>query len=549
MRKYLKLMVSVFLIFVILFTSACRRELKDLTEDDAKTTLNSYLKKISISDNQNPVKDIAGAESISLANINKYPLSVETNAEISVEIFTSTEKGGTGNDGWINDIAKRFNESNQNINGKTIGVEIRPIASGLAMDYLTSKTYTPDAFSPSNELWIEMLKSKEITPTLIEKTLVGNTAGVLIKNELYNNLKQAHGEINLAKIAELGISKNITFGYTSPYASSTGLNMLVSILTEFDKKDPLSDNAVNQMIQFQGCVPPALLTTAQMRDSASNGLIDIMVMEYQAYINEPILKDYIFIPMGVRHDSPLYAVKELSDDKTQVLKLFSEFCKNSESQKLAVEYGFNQNKDYVGADITMSGSELYQAQSLWKENKEGGKPIIAVFVADLSGSMQGSPLKSLQNALVGASPYIGQSNYIGLVSYSSSVVRELPITQFDNNQRALFNGVVKKFQSNGSTYTHEALMVAADMVLAAKEQHPDATGMIFLLTDGESNGHYEYKDSAPIIKGLKIPVHCIGFNHGSDELDELSKLVEASYIKADNDDVSYQLKLIFQNGL
>lgn len=549
MRKHLKLIISVFLILGIIFTSGCSGKSDDLSESDAKTTLEAYLKKISVSDNNNPVKDIAGAESISLANINKYPLSVETRADIVVEIFTSTEKGGTGKDGWINDVAEKFNESNYQIDGKTVGVEIRPIASGLAMDYLTSKTYTPDAYSPSNELWIEMLKSKGITTELIEKSLVGNTAGVLIKTELYNNLKQQHGEINLAKILELGISKSITFGYTSPYSSSTGLNMLVSILTEFDKNDPLSDNAINQIVQFQGCVPPALLTTAQMRESASNGMIDIMVMEYQAYINEPKLKDYIFIPMGVRHDSPLYAVKELSEEKTQALNLFAEFCKNPESQKLGSEYGFNQNNDYVGTDITLNGSQLYQAQSVWKENKEGGKPIIAVFVADLSGSMQGNPIKSLQNALVGASPYIGQSNYIGLVSYSSSVTRELPITQFDNDQRALFNGVVKKFQANGSTYTHEALMVACDMLLEAKEQHPDATGMIFLLTDGEANGKYTFEDSESILKGLKIPVHCIGFNQGSDELDELSKLVEASYIKADNDDVSYQLKLIFQNGL
>lgn len=546
MKKSFKFL-AILLIPLLLLTGCGGFE--DLSESDAKETLKSYMKKIKYTENTDLVKDITSSSDLSLASISKYPLSVECRADIKVEIFSSTEKSSSGTDGWLNEIAKRYNSSNKTVNGKSTCVEVRPIASGLAMDYLTSKTYVPDAFSPSNELFGSMLEARGLTVTTIDKKLTGNTAGILIKPSLYDSLKKEHGDLTLQTILDLGIERSITLGYTSPYSSSTGLNMLVSMLSQFDSDNPLSDNAINQMVKFQASVPPALLTTAQMRESAAAGNIDIMIMEYQAYINNDSLKDYVFIPMGVRHDSPLYALGNISDEKKQLLKDFAEFAKSSESQKLATDYGFNGHDEYKGIDVKLDGNQLFKAQTVWKENKDGGTPIIAVFVADLSGSMDGTPVKSLQNALVSASSYIGQGNYVGLVSYSNSVTINLPINQFDSDQRGYFNGAVKKFKSGGSTYTHEALIVAADMIMKAKEKYPEAKPMIFLLTDGEANGWYNYNDSAKILKGLQIPVHCIGFNGGSSELTDLSNLVEASYIKADNEDVAYQLRMMFQSGL
>ena len=545
----IKKIMSVLLLVVLLFSLTGCGGVEDLSQKEAEQTMASYMKKIKVEDNKNPVKDIGGSQDLTLASINKYPLSVDCRADIKVEIFSSTEKASEGKDGWLNDVARNFNKSGKRVNGKSVCIEVRPIASGLAMDYLTSKTYVPDAFSPSNELWAEMLKDRGLEVTMVEKALTGNTAGILVKTSLYNNLKKEHGELTLGRILDLGIERRITLGYTSPYSSSTGLNMLVSMLTEFDNTNPLSDNSIGQMIKFQGSVPPALLTTSQMRDSAAAGNIDIMIMEYQAYINNDKLKDWTFIPMGVRHDSPLYSVKNISEEKVEALKLFSQFAKQNDQQQIANDYGFNANKDYKGTEIKLSGKQLYEAQAVWKENKDGGTPIIAVFVADLSGSMQGNPIKALQNALTGSSSYIGQNNYIGLVSYSDKVTRELPIKTFGTDERQMFNGIVKKWKANGSTNTHEALIVAADMIMEAKKKYPEATPMIFLLTDGEANGRLSYSDSAAIVKGLNIPVHCIGFNSGSSELDDLSKLVEASYIKADNEDVAYQLRLMFQNGL
>lgn len=73
-----------------------------------------------------------------------------------VEIFTSPEKGGTGTDGWLNEMAKAFNGSGYTVDGKGVWVSGRSIASSLVVDYITSGKYVPEVFTPSNEMWISI---------------------------------------------------------------------------------------------------------------------------------------------------------------------------------------------------------------------------------------------------------------------------------------------------------------------------------------------------------------------------------------------------------
>ena len=46
----------------------------------------------------------------------------------------------------------------------------------MAMDYIVSGKYQPDAYTPSNELWGEMMKAQGSKVTLVEKRLVGNVS-------------------------------------------------------------------------------------------------------------------------------------------------------------------------------------------------------------------------------------------------------------------------------------------------------------------------------------------------------------------------------------
>lgn len=522
-----------------------------ISYEDAKTTMNALLSKSKIKTNNNVKVDISSDNlgEVALPDISKYPLSVEGHGEINIEMFSSTEKSSKGTDGWLNEVAQSFNNSNIKINGKSVSISVRPIASGLAMDYLTTGKYIPDAFTPSNTLWIDMLDSKGLNLTKIDDSLIGNTAGFLLKEDKYNQIQEKYGEVNLETILKANQELGITIGYTNPYSSSTGLNMLVNMLYTFDNQNPLSETAIKNLNELQKNSPPVALVTAQMRESAAAGLIDVMTMEYQAYINEPKLNSYKYVPMGVRHDSPLYATKQLSEEQINGLKEFVKYCKNKQSQDLGTKYGFNAYSDYKSQDLGLTGSQLYSAQSIWKTNKSGGRPVIAVFVTDVSGSMEGTPITSLRNGLVGASQYIDDTNYIGLVSYANEVTIELPVDKFSGQQRAKFNGAVKSLSAGGSTNTYTAVLQALKMIDDKKQEVPDARAVIFLLSDGDQNVGYSLSKIRSVIEGMDIPIHCIGYNGGSKELGEVSKINEASNIDADVQDIAYQLKTIFSGEL
>ena len=481
-----------------------------------------------------------------IPNIDKYPAKVENTTDSYIEIFSTGEKAGNGKDGWLIDVANNFNESKFEINGKIISVKVREIASGLGMDYIISEKYLPDAYSPSNELWGEMIKANGKTIELCDDRMVGNVAGILISKEKYDELIKKYGAINLKNITQAVANGEINMGYTNPFASATGLNFLVSTLATFDSSNPLSEKAIDGFNEFQNNIPLIAYTTLQLRNSAESGILDGFIMEYQTYINSPELKtDYIFTPFGYRHDSPLYSVGNLSNEKKEILNKFIEFYKQDKYQELAVKDGFNALEDYKCEIENLDGNTILQAQKLWKENKNGDKPIVAVFVADVSGSMEGEPLNELKKSLLNGSRYIGEENSIGLVTYSNDVNINLPIEKFDLNQRSLFTGAVQDMDASGGTATFDAIAVAVQMLLDEKEKNPDAKLMLFVLSDGETNIGHSLDDLREILESVKIPVHTIGYNANIEALENISKINEATSINADSDDVIYKLGSLF----
>ena len=509
------------------------------------TVTNVTARKAAISDS-----DILSEED-ELPDIKSYPLSVTGDGELNIEIFSSPEKAGDGTDGWLNEVAKKFNSEKLKINGKTATVSIRSVSSGLAVDYITSGKYVPDAITPSNEFWGKMIESKKVKVTLKKKRIVGNTAGVLFSKSKYDDIIKKYGSVNMKVISEATSKNEIQMGYTNPFVSSTGLNFLVSTLYSYDADDLLSSKAVEGFQKFQENVPLVSYNTMQMRKSAESGSLDSFVMEYQSVMNDPILKnDYVFTPFGARHDNPMYSVGDISKEKDQLLDKFCEYCLNDENQDLAKDYGFNQYEKYKSElPDNISGDKLIKAQKLFKENKDSGKPIIAVFIADISGSMRGESINALQTSLINSMQYINKENYVGLVSYNSKVYINLPIAKFDLNQQAMFKGAVQDLDAVGQTATYDAVIVALDMIQKAKKDHPDAKPMLFLLSDGEQNTGWSLDDINSVLESSEIPVYSIGYNANIEALKRISEINEAATINADSDDIIYQLKNLFNSEM
>lgn len=555
-KKYAISVIAIFAIIIIVgiyIINNLGKTSRQRNEEKGEKELSQLVKKIDVTEvtpQKAAITDTQTSLAEELPDIEKYPLIVEGKGDIDVEIISSTEKSGTGVDGWLTETARKFNLQNHKLGEKTISISVRSIASGLATDYISSEKYLPDAYTPSNILWIEMLKSNNVKTEEITNKLVGNVAGIVIQKSKYKNLADKYGETNLPSVIKATLAGDITLGYTNPYASAAGLNFLISSLNYFDKDNPTSETAVSGFKKLQEKVPFVSYTTLQMRDSAEKGVLDAFILEYQTFANdESLSKDYEFIPYGVEHNNPLYTIGNIEQEKKQALQEFVKYCTQKDISDLAQKYGFNKFDDYKPDIKTYDGKSLYTAQNIWKDEKDLGKPVIGVFVADISGSMSGTPLAELKNSLINSSKYINNNNYIGLVSYNGNVYKNLEIGQFDLNQRAYFNGAVQALSASGSTSTYDAVLVAMDMINKKLKEVPDAKPMIFVLSDGETNKGNSLDKITGIVENLQMPIYTIGYNANLKELEKLSAINEAASINADSDDVIYQLKNLFNSNL
>lgn len=554
MKKLLALTLA--LILSLSLFSGCgsaieENNIKIISYDDAVKEMNALLTSVRVSTKDAPIDidTLPDNSAAALADISTFPITVQGSGQINIEIAAATEFSAAAPDDWMNVVAERFNRENLTVGGKSVSVSVRKITSGEVVTYMIDGNYRPDVYVPSNDAWGKML-GESFRVTTLSTRIAGNTAGILMKKSTYDSFIEKYKELNVGTAMEATLAGDINFAYTNPYTSSTGLNILTAMLAYFDPSNPVSEKATEKLIAYQRKSPPVAYTTAVLRNSAAKGVIDAMVMEEQSYINTPELRDYVYVPQGIRHDHPVYTFDYVSAERQEAAQLFVDYCLREENQKLATEKGFNRHDDYKGVDSGLDGAGYLAAQRIWKQNKNGGQPVIAVFVADVSGSMNGTPLRSLKESLIAASSYIGSENYIGLVSYSDSVTINLPIGEFDATQRAKFSGAVKQLTAGGNTATYDAVMEATKLLLDKQKELPDAKLMMFVLSDGEQNVGIKYERIPSIVKALGIPVYTIGYNMSStEELKALASINEAALINASSDDVVNQLRNLFNTQL
>ena len=62
-----------------------------------------------------------------------------------------------------------------------------------------------------------------------------------------------------------------------------------------------------------------------------------------------------------------------------------------------------------------------------------------------------------------------------------------------------------------------------------------------MLTDGETKDGWKFSDVRPVIQGLGIPIYTIGYEANLPVLQELSAIVEAASINANEEQVQYKI--------
>ena len=112
--------------------------------DEAITELNAFNKEIK-TDTKQLRLDIYDDDTTNkaLADIKTFPITVQGDGDINLEIASPSELSGDAPDDWINVIARRFNDARQTVDGRTVSVTVRKIASGETLTYTSAGDSRP----------------------------------------------------------------------------------------------------------------------------------------------------------------------------------------------------------------------------------------------------------------------------------------------------------------------------------------------------------------------------------------------------------------------
>ena len=211
------------------------------------------------------------------------------------------------------------------------------------------------------------------------------------------------------------------------------------------------------------------------------------------------------------------------------------------------------NVEYYVKDKPILG-ELPEGWNV-NEEKSTSSEIIAMFLIDTSGSMKTkseNKLAKVQEAILNSLHYIGPNSYVGMISYSTDVTVNVPIARFDEKQARKISGEVSSLTASGGTHMYEAVAAGMKLIEEEKENHPNATVMMFVLSDGQpSNDAKGIEFAEEYVEALNIPIHTIGYGKDIDkiELKKLADINEATFSYVEKEDVIETFKALFDANL
>ena len=412
-----------------------------------------------------------------LPNIDDFPLYAArptTNRNtLYLEIYTSSEKSNASrvNERWLIDIAEQFNQQQVRLDsGQLVQVGVRKIASGTAAQLLASGTVDPEGYSPSNDLWVEILRDRGVNLTTVQPQLVPNTAGFVLQGDTYDRLAP-DGDPEFNDLLGEILAGNLTVGYPNPYTSSTSLNLLYTIFWNAagnaEDGRPLTLNdlgspEVNSVFSaFQDNVLITTRTTLDLQEIfvRDPDKLQAFPLEYQNFVslkNQPEFRDIEFVPFGIPHNNPLIGFEWNTNAEDQALALFGDYAVSQASQQLAQQQGFTEISRQDPQPPIPDGELLEAARTYWKAQKEGGRTVYLMVVIDSSGSMEGEPMRAVKEGLAIASTEINAGNYIGMISFDDRPQTLVPLAPFDRLQHQRFLAGIDALSPDGATAMYDA---------------------------------------------------------------------------------------------
>jgi Ca-activated chloride channel homolog len=133
-----------------------------------------------------------------------------------------------------------------------------------------------------------------------------------------------------------------------------------------------------------------------------------------------------------------------------------------------------------------SADTVFAVQDLWQQAR---KDVNLVMVLDISGSMRGNRMRSMQTAATQFVQQMGDDDRISLITFSSGSDVIVRYAQVGENRQKVI-GDIQALNAFGSTALYDAIGDGAALI--AETTSPDMTNILVVLTDGEDNSSSRY---------------------------------------------------------
>ena len=433
-----------------------------------------------------------------------------------------------------------------------------------------------DAVFISNSLWLYKVDSK-ITSVTNSRSLSINPVVFGIKKSKAEELGFVGKKVYTKDIVNAIKEGKLKFSMSNPTSTNSGASAYLGILAtlagnpEVLTKEMLEDDSLKEDLKT--------FFTGLERTSGSEDFLEELFLkgDYESVVTYESSIININKKLESKNKEPLYAIYPVdgvsisdsvfgyidrkNESKKALFDKFQNSLLSNDGQKVLEKYGrrtwyggINKDADknifnpewgidttsyitpikYPSTEVINASLSLYQT--------ELRKPIHVVFCLDYSGSMIGSGIEELQEAM----NYVLDKDQASKDYIQFSSVDKIDVIPFDSYVKEVYstdNGentidLLKKINDRKPTGA-TALYPAAEkaLELLKNEDNEKYNLSIILMTDGEGNvGRFSDLKEAYKNTNKDIPIYSIMFGYASeDQLNEIAKLSNAKIFDGKTD--------------
>ena len=188
---------------------------------------------------------------------------------------------------------------------------------------------------------------------------------------------------------------------------------------------------------------------------------------------------------------------------------------------------------------------LEYAEAVKPASKEGAEeekrtPLDVVCVLDTSGSMGGSKMQNLKQAVQFVLSVLDENDRLSLVTFNSEAELLLGLRRGTaENKRLVTEEILPQIRASGGTDIYAGMKIGEKVLRDRSTRNPSAA--MFLLTDGQDRGNRERKlELARSLRAGESPTSLFVFGFGADHdsfhMQEIADAGEGSFIYVETSD-------------